>query len=138
MARLKEILWKRSDRRQKRQLRLRYSSHIYFWTIHFSCNGDAPSSAPIHGTAYLFQPSAPHPTLREHFDGNTVWQGAFFTRCFIYLKRFNCFDLIQTQPTRLKLGAYWKEKENIKIFLVASFLGLHFFLCSCSHQFSKP
>lgn len=82
----------------------------------FCCNGDAPSKATIHRRTHLFQPNAPHSMLREHFDGYRLWQGAFFTRCFIYLKWFNCFDLIQTQSTRPRSGVHRKGKENIRPF----------------------
>lgn len=80
---------------KKWQVGLSYSSQVYFLFI-FCCNGDAPSKTTSHRRAHLFQPNAQPSMLREHFDGNRVWQGAFLTRCFIYLKWFNCFDLIQT------------------------------------------
>lgn len=92
-----DIKWftKGQTENKKMQVGLSYSSQVYFSFI-FCCNGDAPSKTTSCRRAHLFQPNGQPSMLRKHFDGNRVWQGAFLTRCFIYLKWFNCFDLIQT------------------------------------------
>jgi len=67
----KKYFAKGQTRDKKRQVGLKYSSHIYFPTI-FCCDGDAPSKASSHRRAHLFQPNAPRSMLTEQFDGNRV------------------------------------------------------------------